>query len=184
MLVFGGNVIALEQILQRTADILQSKADEILHRFPRIRIPVAQRQEHDRARALLFHCDGIVHDLETLEKLPVFLRALDVEELLRHRQEERLAEAARARDERHVGVAAEERAEERRLVYEIIVVLAELRKEFCPDGDDPIHLKHLLSSQNLCYLQYSTRFVARLVFSTEDERKSITRIGFEEENGA
>ena len=51
----------------------------------------------------------------------MFLSILDVEELLRHGKEQRLAEAARPRDERHVRVATEKIAEERRLIYKIII---------------------------------------------------------------
>ncbi len=63
---------------------------------------------------MLGHRDGIVHDLEALEELPMFFGVLDVEELLRHRHEERLAGAARAREEGHVSMAAEKIAIKKR----------------------------------------------------------------------
>ena len=84
LLVLRRNLVALQKITERPADTLQAERNEFLHRFPRIRIPIAERHEHDGPRALLGHGDRIVHDLEPLEELPMLLGILDIEELLRH----------------------------------------------------------------------------------------------------
>jgi len=69
----------------------------------------------------------------------VFCGILYVEKLLRHRQQERLAETPRPRNERHVGMSAEELAQERRLIYIVIVLLTELCKKFRSNGHHYVH---------------------------------------------
>ena len=79
------------------------------------------------------------------EEFAVFFSVFEVEKALHHRQQERLAEAPRARQERHGRMVSEEFLDEGRLVYEIIAVFAKLVKEFHSDRNFPLHHGHVLS---------------------------------------
>ena len=69
---------------------------------------------------MLCHRLRIVGNFQAFEELAVGLGVPDIEEVLHHRQQEGLAEAARARDECYVVMIMQKFSNKTRLIYKII----------------------------------------------------------------
>ena len=135
----------LRKIFEGTVQSGKLPCDVFLHAFPGIPLDVFHRQKDDGPLPLLGHGFLILSDGQSLEEFAVFFSVFEVEKALHHRQQERLAEAPRARQERHGRMVSEEFLDEGRLVYEIIAVFAKLVKEFHSDRNFPLHQGHVLS---------------------------------------
>ena len=107
--------------------LADAAAQHILRRIPRHCIVVLEREVDDWGLPLLGHPPPRVwapRDGAALEEVAHvwFVRAALLEEALEHLHRGRLAEAARAREERHARTRREEVADEERLVHAVAVL--------------------------------------------------------------